>query len=369
MVLALIIAFQLAVAAFSIEVLSGVRAYIAGESLYSKGQKDALLHLEDFFRSRSETDFARYRDAIRAPLGDRMARESLQRQPPDVEAARAGFTQGGNSPDDIDSLIRLFVWGHSVPFMADAIATWTEGDNAIAELTVLADRAHELVQSGDRGFHTLAAARSEVVRLNGRLSALEHEFSGKLGVAARKTKVILIGLNLLVAAGLGGAGLFFVRTGFRVYRLKERQIRDGRRALRRILDSSEEGIYGVDEEGLITFVNKSAIRMLGHDDETQLLGTPVTPTVHDAFDRNVPQCRSGPILRRRDGSYLAVDYWSHPAAGDEGLTPMGANTPPRLPMRFSLTADSGGGALRWPSRTAFRSMLAEWRTCGTCPNV
>ncbi|HYJ99303.1 MAG TPA: hypothetical protein VEX14_14675, partial [Burkholderiaceae bacterium] len=36
-----IVALQLAVTAFSIEVLSAVRAYVNGESLYSKAQKDA----------------------------------------------------------------------------------------------------------------------------------------------------------------------------------------------------------------------------------------------------------------------------------------------------------------------------------------
>ena len=42
-----IIALQLVVAAVSIEVLSSVRAYVSGESLYSKGQKDAQIYLLD----------------------------------------------------------------------------------------------------------------------------------------------------------------------------------------------------------------------------------------------------------------------------------------------------------------------------------
>ena len=43
-----IIALQLVVAVVSIDVLSAVRAYVTGESLYSKGQKDAQIYLLDY---------------------------------------------------------------------------------------------------------------------------------------------------------------------------------------------------------------------------------------------------------------------------------------------------------------------------------
>ena len=83
------------------------------------------------------------------PLGDRIAREELQRPDPDLAVARAGFLQGGNHPDDIDGLIRLFLWFHHVPFMADAIATWTDGDPVIQQMRALAERSRERVLRGD----------------------------------------------------------------------------------------------------------------------------------------------------------------------------------------------------------------------------
>jgi hypothetical protein len=51
-----IIALQLVVAAVSIDVLSAVRAYVTGESLYSKGQKDAQIYLLDYAQYRKEED-------------------------------------------------------------------------------------------------------------------------------------------------------------------------------------------------------------------------------------------------------------------------------------------------------------------------
>ena len=112
-----IIALQLVVAAVSIDVLSSVRAYVTGESLYSKGQKDAQIYLLDYAQYHKEDDYRRFQQALAVPLGDRIAREELQRPDPDLAVARKGFLQGGNHPDDIDGLIRLFRWFHGIKFM------------------------------------------------------------------------------------------------------------------------------------------------------------------------------------------------------------------------------------------------------------
>src|ERR1700742_1912698 len=79
---------QASVAALSIQLLSTVRDYVAGESLYSQAQKDAQIYLLDYAEKHREADYVRFRSALAIPLGDRAAREALQRQEPDIEAAR-----------------------------------------------------------------------------------------------------------------------------------------------------------------------------------------------------------------------------------------------------------------------------------------
>src|ERR1700756_3401292 len=78
---------QASVAAFSIQLLSTVRAYVAGESLYSKAQKEAQIDLLAYADGRREVDYQRFMSALAIPLGDRAAREALQRGRPDVAAA------------------------------------------------------------------------------------------------------------------------------------------------------------------------------------------------------------------------------------------------------------------------------------------
>jgi len=77
-VLAGIVVLQFVVAVASMGVLSALRAYVAGESLYSKGQKDALLYLHEYVESHVEDDYRNFRRALTVPLGDRIAREALQ---------------------------------------------------------------------------------------------------------------------------------------------------------------------------------------------------------------------------------------------------------------------------------------------------
>ena len=210
--LACIVALQLAMAVFSLEVLSSVRAYVTGESLYSKAQKDAALHLKTYLREPDEATYALFLQALAVPLGDRIARESLQRFPPDLARAEAGFLQGGNDPADVGGMVRLFIAAQHLPLMAAPIRTWTEGDHAIEELLQLAAQARAQLNAGRSDVQAL---RTRLVALNQRLSQLEQTFSRQLGVVARQTQAVLLVTNLLVAAALGMLGARYIRAAAR----------------------------------------------------------------------------------------------------------------------------------------------------------
>ena len=122
-----IVAVQLLVAVISIDVMSAVRAYVTGESLYSKGQKDAHINLVEYSEHFRDEDYQKFLSALAMPIGDRVAREALQRSPPDKEEARRGLLAGGTQDDEIPGVIRLFLGFHKTPLMADAVATWTRG--------------------------------------------------------------------------------------------------------------------------------------------------------------------------------------------------------------------------------------------------
>lgn len=332
-VLASVIGLQVMVAAVSIEVLSAVRAYVTGESLYSKGQKDAQLHLLRYAQSRSREDYLLFSQALAAPLGDGRAREALQRDPPDLRAAREGFLAGGNHPDDIDGMVRLFRWFHSVPFMARPIATWADGDRLIAQMLALVERAHEHIEAGRADNHEVEEMAAQAPLLNQRLTALERQFSDQLGAASRQTKSLLLALNLALAAVLAWTSLHVLRQSLRTRAAAAAEVRRRQESLQLLLDSAAEGLYGVDAEGRCTFVNRSALVMLGYEHESELVGQRIHELIHHtrADGRPYPadECRmyqaihqggevhvADEVFWRRDGTSFQVEYWSHPVMQD-----------------------------------------------------
>jgi PAS domain S-box-containing protein len=303
-----------------------VRAYVTGESLYSKGQKDAQLYLLDYAQHHKEDDYRRFQQALAVPLGDRIAREELQRPEPDPAIARAGFLQGGNHPDDVDGMIRLFRWFHTLPFLADAIVTWTDADVVIQQMRDLAERSRDRVLRGEVGAAAAAEMRTQALHLNNRLTRLQSRFSAQLGEASRQTQQALLVVNVALAALLAATGVAFVRHTTRVQALTEDQVRERQESLKRLLDSAAEGLFGVDTEGKCTFINRAALQMLGYDDERELLGLEIDElvqpslagggsaagTMRQANSEHQEVHLAELTFRRRDGTSFPVEYWSHP---------------------------------------------------------
>ena len=57
-----VILLQATIAGFSIEVMSSVRAYVAGEALWSRSQKNAVYSLDLYLHSGERTFFTQYRN-------------------------------------------------------------------------------------------------------------------------------------------------------------------------------------------------------------------------------------------------------------------------------------------------------------------
>jgi len=102
---------------------------------------------------------------------------------------------------------------------------------------------------------------------------------------------------------------------------------------RLLLESTGEGILGADMEGRCTFCNPAAVRLLGFEDSSEILGKKVHALVHHTHPDGTPfpveECpgfqanRQGlavhvddDVYWRKDGSSLPVEYWSYPIFHD-----------------------------------------------------
>jgi PAS domain S-box-containing protein len=102
---------------------------------------------------------------------------------------------------------------------------------------------------------------------------------------------------------------------------------------RLILESTAEGIFGIDTQGVCTFINPAALRMLGFSLRDQVLGLNGHLLFHHSHADGTPfqiqDCRIVEAFRSRkgthsdeevfwrsDGTSFPVEYWSHPLLRD-----------------------------------------------------
>ena len=192
----------------SMNILMATRALAEGESLWSKGQKEGIFYLLRYTETRSEVDFRKYRKGIAVTLGDKKARLELEKPNPDYAIVWQGFVEGANHPTDIPGVIMLFRRFRNIDFMAEVIDLWTEGDRLIGEITVAAEELNASILSGNAGLEELSAFRRHLLEIDTELTPLTARFTRALGDASRKTKFILLLVNLAAAGILIPIGIW-----------------------------------------------------------------------------------------------------------------------------------------------------------------
>ncbi len=182
---------------FAITIISGVRAYVAGEGLYAKYQKDAVFYLRRYVQTANESDYQNFSNAIMVPLGDGNARRALDKPSPDRDSAARFFRVGQNAPDDVPSLVKLFLRFRHFSFMDAAILIWREGDELTDQLADLGRKAHERIGGGRISPGERADLISHIDELNESLIVLENRFSRTLGEGSRWISQVVLRALLL----------------------------------------------------------------------------------------------------------------------------------------------------------------------------
>ncbi|HEY9052575.1 MAG TPA: PAS domain S-box protein, partial [Gammaproteobacteria bacterium] len=116
----------------------------------------------------------------------------------------------------------------------------------------------------------------------------------------------------------------------------ENELKQSEERFRLLLNSTAEAIYGVDQQGICTFVNLACVEMLGYKSEVDLIGQNMHALIHHTYpDGSVypkEKCNvrlstlKGKVTHsddevhwRADGSSFPVEYWSHPIYQDGKL--------------------------------------------------
>lgn len=180
----------------TIRILSASRAYVNGESNYSKGQNKASRHLITYLYTEDNNSWKLFNQEINIPLGDKFARIALTNKLND-SIVKIGFRAGKNKEEDLDDLIWVFKYFNTVPFLKEAIVKWQTGDKLIDELHSMGVSIHKKINTEKLDRQTKDKMAYKISILCDKLSVAADRFSDVVGDGTRKIKNNLIAVNIL----------------------------------------------------------------------------------------------------------------------------------------------------------------------------
>ena len=195
---------------FTIKILSSSRAYINGESLYSKGQKDATRHLITYLFTKENSEWQLFNQELSVPKGDKIARIGLLNNAP-IENIEQSLRAGRNSPEDFDDLIWLFKNFRNVSFFAKAIKEWEEADKLVEELEQIGNTVNQKIISNNLSNQDKEVILKKIKVISSKLTLNERLFSETLSSGSRLVKDILLVINFfLTLLIIGSASIYYM---------------------------------------------------------------------------------------------------------------------------------------------------------------
>ncbi|WP_408096901.1 ATP-binding protein [Peredibacter sp. HCB2-198] len=191
----LMIAVVVIMLVFSLKTMTAVRAFVAGESDWSKGQKDSLSALQNYLITKDLKYYRIFLERIDVPLGDQHARLAMEKPQLDIAGATEGLLRGKVHPDDIPEVIKFFRRFHQEKHLVAAVEAWRKGDIYIAEMEQLGKEIYQKYHNNEvytqQEFNVILQRISD---LNDSFTAVETDFSKKIGAASRWLEKVLLWL-------------------------------------------------------------------------------------------------------------------------------------------------------------------------------
>lgn len=257
---ALLLGALVALTFAGVGMVSAMRAYVNGEALYSKAQKDAVYYLSQYASTRQSEYFEKYEASIAIPLSIREARAELDTPSPDLQEIRRLLEQARIPPGDLPERLWSLRLTQYIPSMSGAFRLWSEADRLILDLDRLATELHEEVSRGRPSYRNMAAMRQEIDRLNLNLTNLEAAFSSTLGEVTRW-------MQRVVGLGVSGGAVLLLLFALVPMRGVLQRLKRSQEKFRRLFEQSRDAIILLMPDGRISYANPAACELFGYPPE------------------------------------------------------------------------------------------------------
>ncbi|MDW3210512.1 MAG: PAS domain S-box protein [Reichenbachiella sp.] len=313
-ILLAVCAILISVNYYTLKTTSAVRAYINGESQYSKGQKAASNHLILYLTSKEEHYWDQFLSDMNVPIGDSLARIAMQNDL-DRQEIKKRLLQGKNHEADIERMIWLFRSFNTVSFMREAISLWSYGDQLIGELYHLGLEYREKLQGEHWSEQDLLNALKQIAQLSSELTHIEEDFSEVLGITARKLDSWLFITNsalIIIVIGL--------TTRYAMRSIKK--LKSANELRNNLANASFEASIWYDKNSVISFWNPQAEKTFGWKAD-EIIGKKLTETIipaeyHDKHNIGIenyvkvgipplPNPRVETVAQHRNGTIIPIE--------------------------------------------------------------
>jgi PAS domain S-box-containing protein len=258
-------------------VLSGLRAYVGGEGLWAKGQKEATYQL--IFTGEGNR-YQSFVESLKVPLGDKAARLELEKSDPVDEIIIQGFSDGGNHPADIPTMIFLYKYFKNTNYIRKAIEQWKTGDKLIEQLLEIGEQTNRKIANNSMSKEQTAQTLASIDALQKKLNEAENQFSYNMSAAARWAANLLF-VSMLIFTLVGSILCFIMlrliagivsdlnhkKTQLENQAEQEsalkKELQESEEKYRLLVDNANDAILIIQDER-IKFFNPAALKLTGY---------------------------------------------------------------------------------------------------------
>lgn len=196
----------------TIRILNANRAYVNGESHYSKGQKDAVHYLTNYAHSKNPKYWDFYLREMKVIEGDKLALNTLNINPDD-ELVKVGLRAGRNKEEDLDDIIWLFKKFKNVSLFTNAFKIWGEANVLTDKLTVVGNDVRKEVLSNNLTEVEKNILLEKIETIAEEFTIVERNFTDAIVHGSTKMKSYLIFANVFfILVIISCVGVYFSMT-------------------------------------------------------------------------------------------------------------------------------------------------------------
>lgn len=257
----------------SINTTSGIRGYVGGEGMWTKAQKESVIHLTNYIITGNDEEFDHFKSVLRVNIGDRVAREELLKNDYDYQKAYEGFLMGKNHPEDIPHMINVFRRFSWTPQVQTAIDVWTEADEKITDLIHFGDSIRTQRQSSEISLEQKTEWVTRIEKIDHKFTDLEVRFSAAMGNLARLVNSVLRWSVITLGLMLIGIGIWLVYRFLNSTRVWMKTLRESEERFKQVLSNSKDVLYKMNlDDRQYKYVSPAITSMLGYKPEEFLDG-------------------------------------------------------------------------------------------------